>query len=67
MCNGVLPIDQMREFTAPVDLLCSRIPKEVLEVTYGLTIHTVPVEEGGSGVPSARELLSTYSGQSFSL
>ena len=63
VCDGVLPIDQMREFTAPVDLVTRRIPKEVLEATYGLTIHTLPAEEGGTGVPTAREFLSTLASE----
>jgi large subunit GTPase 1 len=62
ICDGVLPIDQMREFTAPVDLVTRRIPQEVLEATYGLRIHRIPIEEGGSGIPTGRELLSTYAG-----
>jgi large subunit GTPase 1 len=62
ICDGVLPIDQMREHTAPVDLVTRRIPQEVLEATYGIQIHNLPIEEGGTGTPTASELLSTYAG-----
>jgi large subunit GTPase 1 len=58
--DGVLPIDQMREWTAPVDLLCHRIPKDVLEAMYGITIPVKKVEEGGSGLVTARGFLSVY-------
>ncbi|OMJ23961.1 Large subunit GTPase 1, partial [Smittium culicis] len=60
VCNGVLPIDQLREFTGPCSLVAKRIPKWVLEATYGITIHIKPTEEGGSGVPTAEELMVSY-------
>ena len=61
VCDGVLPIDQIREHTGPVALVAHRIPKPVLEATYGLRIDTLPVDEGGTGVPTASELLACYS------
>lgn len=63
VCDGVLPIDQMREYTAPVDLVTRRIPKAVLEGIYGIRIPMLPINEGGTGVPTASELLSTYAGE----
>ncbi|KAJ2813887.1 hypothetical protein H4S07_000341 [Coemansia furcata] len=60
VCNGVLPIDQLREFTGPSALLAARIPKVVLEALYGIEIRTRPLEEGGSGLPTAEELLCAY-------
>ncbi|GME85365.1 unnamed protein product [Ambrosiozyma monospora] len=60
VCNGVLPIDQLREFTGPCQLVAQRIPKYFIEATYGITIPTKPVEEGGNGVPTAQELLTAY-------
>ncbi|KAJ2754961.1 hypothetical protein GGH94_000120 [Coemansia aciculifera] len=60
VCNGVLPIDQLREFTGPSALLAARIPKVVLEALYGIEIRTRPIEEGGSGLPTAEELLCAY-------
>ena len=58
--NGVLPIDQQREFTGPAGLVAQRIPKHFLEALYGVTIHTRPLEEGGTGIPTANELLRAY-------
>lgn len=63
VCDGVLPIDQMREHTAPIDLVTRRIPKAVLEGTYGLRIPTLPISEGGTGIPTAPEFLSVYAGK----
>ncbi|KAF9229092.1 P-loop containing nucleoside triphosphate hydrolase protein [Gyrodon lividus] len=60
VCDGVLPIDQMREHTGPVSLVVKRIPKEVLEATYGLSIGVRGVEEGGDGKVMAEDLLVAY-------
>ncbi|KFG78294.1 putative ribosome biogenesis GTPase Lsg1 [Metarhizium anisopliae] len=60
VCNGVLPIDQMREYTGPVGLVTQRIPQRFLEAIYGIQIKTRPLEEGGSGIPTGEELLRAY-------
>ncbi|CAO3667657.1 unnamed protein product [Umbelopsis vinacea] len=60
VCNGVLPIDQLREFTAPSELVTKRVPKEVIEAIYGIRIRMRSEEEGGSGVPTGEELLKAY-------
>ena len=62
VCDGVLPIDQMKEYTGPVTLVIKRVMKEVLEATYGLDIQVKGVEDGGDGVLRAEDLLSTYAG-----
>ncbi|KAL4870515.1 hypothetical protein BDV12DRAFT_165752 [Aspergillus spectabilis] len=58
--NGVLPIDQQREFTGPAGLVAQRIPKHFLEDVYGITINTRPLEEGGTGIPTAHDILRAY-------
>lgn len=60
VCNGVLPIDQLREFTGPAALITHRIPQPFLEAIYGIHIQTRPFEEGGTGIPTASELLAAY-------
>lgn len=60
VCNGVLPIDQQREFTGPASLVARRIPQWFLERLYGIKIETRPLEEGGTGIPTGEELLVTY-------
>lgn len=60
VCNGVLPIDQLREYTGPAALVAQRIPKAYLEAVYGIQIRTRPLEEGGTGIPTGEELLSAY-------
>lgn len=58
--DGVLPIDQMREYTAPGELIARRIPKDILEGTYGFRIAIEDREEGGSGQATGLEVLTAY-------
>jgi large subunit GTPase 1 len=60
VCNGVLPIDQLREFTGPAGLVARRIPKHFLEAIYGIQIRMRPLEEGGTGMPTGSELMRAY-------
>lgn len=63
VCDGVLPIDQLREYTAPVALIAKRLPKEVLEAIYGLRIGYKSKEEGGDGNITSENLLISYAGE----
>lgn len=60
VCAGVLPIDQLREYTGPAGLVAQRIPQPFLEALYGMKIHPRPLEEGGTGIPTAEEVLRAY-------
>ena len=60
VCNGILPIDQLREFTGPAGLVAQRIPQAFFEALYGVKVHTRPLEEGGTGLPTAEEILVAY-------
>ncbi|CAE6503789.1 unnamed protein product [Rhizoctonia solani] len=63
VCDGVLPIDQMREHIGPIGLVVLRIPRGILEGTYGLRIRRRGVEDGGDGdgeQVSAEDLLVSY-------
>ncbi|SCW00518.1 LAFE_0C05952g1_1 [Lachancea fermentati] len=61
VCNGVLPIDQLRDYIGPSSIVAERIPKFYLEAVYGIHIKTKSVEEGGDGkTPTAQELLVAY-------
>jgi large subunit GTPase 1 len=57
VCNGVLPIDQLREWTGPGGLLARRVPKKVLEQLYSFKIYTKD-EEGD--VVTGEELLVSF-------
>ncbi|KAF5385140.1 hypothetical protein D9615_001368 [Tricholomella constricta] len=60
VCDGVLPIDQLKEHTGPITLIVKRIPKDVLEAIYGLSIKVSGIEEGGDGKISAENFLISY-------
>lgn len=60
VCNGILSIDQLREFTGPASLVTQRIPHGFLEAVYGIKIPIRPPEEGGTGIPTGEELLNAY-------
>ncbi|SCU84097.1 LAME_0C08218g1_1 [Lachancea meyersii CBS 8951] len=60
VCNGVLPIDQLRDYVGPCSLVAERIPKYFIEATYGIHIQTRSEEEGGNGIPTAQEILVSY-------
>jgi len=58
--NGILPIDQMRDYVPPVNTLCTMMPRHILEETYGILI-TKPIEgEDPNRPPFAEELLLAY-------
>eukprot|EP01017_Pseudomicrothorax_dubius_P045465 TRINITY_DN7862_c0_g1_i3.p1 TRINITY_DN7862_c0_g1~~TRINITY_DN7862_c0_g1_i3.p1 ORF type:complete len:563 (-),score=157.71 TRINITY_DN7862_c0_g1_i3:104-1792(-) len=54
VCNGVLPIDTIRDYWAPAQIIVMRIPKRLLEAFYHMTIQV-------DGNISASDLLSGYS------
>lgn len=58
--NGILPIDQMRDYVPPVNLLCNLIPRHILEKTYGILISKPLEGEDPKRAPYAEELLLAY-------
>jgi large subunit GTPase 1 len=60
VCNGVLPIDQLREWTAPAELLAGRVPKEVLEQLYSFKIYSKSDHEEETGGVTGEELLISF-------
>jgi len=67
---GVYPIAQMRDWRPVVELLCRRIPREVLNAQYGIQIPMPSsdamleaarqLEEGRIPAPTAEEFLTSY-------
>jgi len=57
--NGILPVDQLRDYTPPVNLLCDRVARNQLESVYGIRIPLPPEGEEGRA-PNAEEFLSSY-------
>lgn len=56
--NGILPIDELKDYIGPCQLVAERIPIHVLEHTYGIVLSTRKAHTSHS--LSASELLSTY-------
>lgn len=54
----------MREYTAPIALAVKRIPKEILEAVYGLSVKTRNIEDGGDGKITGQDLLIAYASKS---
>jgi large subunit GTPase 1 len=55
VCNGVLPIDKLRDYLNPIQYLCQRLPKKVFEVLYKVKIE-IPN-------PTGSQILQAYSKQ----
>lgn len=59
---GVYPISQMRDHWPVVELVCQRIPREILNAQYGIQLP-IPKDLGNRDIiipPTAEELLTTY-------
>jgi len=57
LCCGVLPIDQIREYLQPMQLVIQRIPKIILEKTYKIKLPAID-----SPNYTAETLLTVYAG-----
>ncbi|XP_043918736.1 large subunit GTPase 1 homolog [Protopterus annectens] len=60
ICNGILPIDQIRDHVPAVSLVCHNIPRFILESKYGITITSLRKDDHPDWCPTAEELLSAY-------
>ena len=59
VCNGILPIDQMRDYLGPCELVVSRVYPEVFEETYHLSFPKSSIS--GRRLPlTAHSLLQAY-------
>lgn len=60
ICNGILPVDQMRDHVPPVNLVCHLIPRHILEDKYGIMLPKPMDGEIEDRPPTAEELLNAY-------
>lgn len=59
--NGILSIDQMRDYVEPISLLLEHIPRQVFEILYGIELPKPKEGQDPKRLPFAEELCSTYS------
>jgi ribosome biogenesis GTPase A len=57
--NGILPIDSMKEYINPSRLVCQRIPRAVLEETYGFQLPKPALGQHPKRQPTPVELLDS--------
>ena len=63
--NGILPIDQVRDHTPPINQLCTYIPRHILEQTYGILIAKPLEGEDPNRPPFSEEFLLAFGCKSF--
>jgi large subunit GTPase 1 len=56
VCNGILPIDQMRDFRGPMELVARRIKREVIEYVYGVVLPKPGFDEDPNRPPTGQEI-----------
>ncbi|CAD5187777.1 GTPase LSG1-2-like [Musa acuminata AAA Group] len=60
IASGVLPIDRMTEHREAVQVVANRVPRNVLESVYNITLPKPKAYEAQSRPPLSSELLRTY-------
>lgn len=61
LCAGILPINQMRDYADPANVIASRVPAHLLEAAYGINIRRVlDVKDNLERPPTGSELLCAY-------
>lgn len=61
LCAGILPINQMRDYQNPADVISTRVSAHLLEAAYGVTIRRVmDVKDNPDRPPTGSEVLCAY-------
>ncbi|KAK7579639.1 hypothetical protein V9T40_000268 [Parthenolecanium corni] len=58
--NGILPIDQMKDHVPSINLICTLIPRSILENKYGIMIPKPEEGEDPNRPPYSEEFLNSY-------
>jgi len=58
--NGILPIDQMRDYVSPTNLLGTRISRNMIEATYGINLPRPAENEDPNRPPNAWDILNAH-------
>lgn len=61
LCSGILPINQMREFREPCEVILQRVPRHHLEATLSLKIEReLDIKDDPDRPPTTTEFLAAY-------
>ena len=61
LCAGILPINQMRDYVEPAEVIASRVPIHLLDAAYGMRIiRELDVKDNPDRPPSPHEMLCAY-------
>jgi hypothetical protein len=61
LCSGVLPINQMRDFMEPCEIITSRVPRHHLEAIYSMpVVRTLDLKDSEDRPPTPTEFLAAY-------
>jgi large subunit GTPase 1 len=61
LCSGILPINNMRDYIEPAQVIASRVPIHLLNAAYGMTIkRDIDVSDSPDRPPTPFEMLSAY-------
>ena len=61
LCAGILPINQMREYLEPANIITSRVPMHLIEATYGITIRRdLDIKDKLDRPPTGSEMLCAF-------
>jgi len=61
LCAGILPINQMREYLEPANVITSRVSMHLIEATYGITIRRdLDIKDKLDRPPTGSEMLCAF-------
>jgi large subunit GTPase 1 len=61
ICSGILPINQMKEYEEPGEVIASRVPQHLIEAAYGMKVkRDLDFTDNPERPPSSHEMLCSY-------
>lgn len=60
VCNGVLPIDNVKDYISPIELLARKIEKKVFEKVYNVKLESFGLREEESGKEQTEYTIGTH-------
>jgi hypothetical protein len=61
VCAGILPINQMRDYADPANIIATRVPQHLLEAAYGIHIRRdLDIKDNPNRPPTGSEFLTAF-------